>query len=144
MSGSPSAGPSLVTDAHAAASSPVAPHGREWIIEARGCPPDALRDPACLQALFARLIADLHLTPVAPAVWHVFPAPGGITGMVVLAESHLACHTFPEYGSICLNLFCCRWRDDVDAAGLLAEMLGARDTVVRRIDRDYGPLEPAR
>jgi S-adenosylmethionine decarboxylase len=142
MSGS-SAASSLVTEAHATAS-PVAPHGREWIIDARGCRPAALRDLACLERLFARLIADLHLTPVAPAVWHTFPAPGGITGMVVLAESHLACHTFPEYGSICLNLFCCRSRDDFEAAALLAEVLGARETQVRRIDRDYGLLEAAR
>lgn len=142
MSGSTAAS-SLVTEAYATAS-PVAPRGREWIIDARGCPPGALRDLTRLQALFARLIADLHLTPVAPAVWHTFPSPGGITGMVVLAESHLACHTFPEYGSICLNLFCCRSRDDFDAASLLAELLGARDTQVRRIDRDYGRLEAAR
>lgn len=131
---------SFVTDERATVS-PVAPHGREWIIDARGCPPGALRDLTRLQALFGRLIADLHLTPVAPAVWHTFPSPGGITGMVVLAESHLACHTFPEYGSICLNLFCCRSRDDVDAAAVLAEMLGARHTQVRTIDREYGPGE---
>lgn len=140
MSGSATS--SLFTEAPA--TSPVAPHGREWIIDARGCPADALRDLACLQALFARLIADLRLTPVAPPVWHTFPAPGGITGMVVLAESHLACHTFPEFGSICLNLFCCRSRDDFDAAALLAEILGARHTQVRRVDRDYGRLEAAR
>lgn len=144
MSGSPSAASSLVTDRSDTASSPVAPRGREWIIDARGCAPDALRDMARLQALFARLIVDLRLTPVAPAVWHTFPAPGGVTGMVVLAESHLACHTFPEYGSICLNVFCCRSRDDFDAPALLSEVLGARDTQVRRVERDYGPLEAGR
>jgi len=142
MSGS-SAASSLFPDGCITAA-PVPPHGREWIIDARGCAPDALRDLAGLQALFVRLIADLRLTPVAPAVWHTFPAPGGITGMVVLAESHLACHTFPEYGSLCLNLFCCRSRDDFDVAALLAEMLGARETRVRRIDREYGALEVER
>jgi S-adenosylmethionine decarboxylase len=61
--------------------------------------------------------------------------------VVVLAESHLACHTFPEFGSICLNLFCCRARPDFDAGALLAEMLGAMRTDVRRVERDYAALE---
>jgi S-adenosylmethionine decarboxylase len=116
--------------------------GAEWIIDARGCDADVLRDAARLRALFDRLIAELHLTPVAPAVWHRFPSPGGLTGFVILAESHLACHTFPEFGSICVNVFCCRERDDFDAARLMAEMLGATDTLVRRIERTYGAPGP--
>ncbi|BCS31795.1 hypothetical protein TBR22_A09990 [Luteitalea sp. TBR-22] len=113
--------------------------GAEWIIDARGCDADVLRDGARLAALFDRLIADLRLTPVAPAVWHRFPGPGGLTGFVVLAESHLACHTFPEHGSICVNVFCCRARADFDAAAVMAEELGATDTLVRRVDRAYAP-----
>lgn len=121
----------------------VSTRGAEWIVDARGCPPDVLRDGNRLRALFDRLIDDLHLTPVAPAVWHTFPAPGGLTGFVVLAESHLACHTFPEFGSICVNVFCCRAREDFDAAALMSEMLGATDTVVRRLERAYGPSPSA-
>lgn len=124
-----------------AAAAPV-PGGAEWIIDARGCDAALLRDAICLEAVFDRLIAVLRLTPVAPAAWHTFPAPGGITGFVILAESHLACHTFPEFGSICVNVFCCRARDDFDAASLMAEMLGATDTVVRRIERTFGEASP--
>ncbi|MGI8671134.1 MAG: S-adenosylmethionine decarboxylase family protein [Luteitalea sp.] len=113
--------------------------GTEWIIDAHGCDPAALRDLTRLRALFDRLIADLRLTPVAAPVWHTFPAPGGITGFVVLAESHLACHTFPEFGSICVNVFCCRQRPDFDVAGVMASQLGAADTRVRRLDRTYAP-----
>ena len=129
----------LVADPPTAAT-PVA-GGAEWIIDARGCDPGLLRDAARLEAVFDRFIDVLRLTPVAPAVWHTFPAPGGLTGFVILAESHLACHTFPEFGSICVNVFCCRPRGDFDAAGLLTEMLGATDTVVRRVARSYTPAE---
>jgi len=116
--------------------------GTEWIIEAYGCEPEALRDQVRLQRLFDRLIENLELTSVAAPVWHTFPAPGGITGFVVLAESHLACHTFPEFGSICVNVFCCRPRPNVDPAGLLAEVLGATHTLVRAIERTYAPASP--
>jgi S-adenosylmethionine decarboxylase len=114
--------------------------GLEWIVDAQGCTPSALRDVVRLEALFARVIADMRLTPVQPPVWHVFPSPGGVTGVVVLAESHLACHTFPEYGSICLNLFCCRPRDGFDAAALLRELLGASEVAIRQFERSYAPV----
>jgi S-adenosylmethionine decarboxylase len=113
--------------------------GREWIIDAHGCDPSALRDLARLGILFDRLTADLRLTPVGDPVWHTFPAPGGITGFVVLAESHLACHTFPEFGSICVNVFCCRPRTDIDVARLMADVLGAAHTLVRSVERAYAP-----
>ena len=118
--------------------------GREWIIDAHGCDPSALRDPQRLRLLFERLMTELRLTAVAPAVWHTFPPPGGITGFVVLAESHLACHTFPEFGSICVNVFCCRPRADIDANRLMAELVGATRTIVRSVERPYGaPAVPA-
>jgi S-adenosylmethionine decarboxylase len=122
-----------------AGGAPHALQGAEWIIDAQGIEADVLRDDTRLRALFDRLITDLRLTPVAPAVWHRFPGPGGLTGFVVLAESHLACHTFPEHGSICVNVFCCRAREEFDAAAVMADMLGATETLVRRVDRAYAP-----
>src|SRR5262245_25306992 len=113
--------------------------GREWLIDATGCDPAALRDLGRLQSLFDRLIADLCPTPVAAPVRHTFPAPGGITGFAVLAESHVACHTFPEFGSICVNVFCCRPRADVDAAGVMKELFDATRTLVRSVERSYAP-----
>jgi S-adenosylmethionine decarboxylase len=114
--------------------------GCEWIIEAHGCDPDVLRDRARLAALFERLIRELDLHPVAPPVWHQFPAPGGLTGMALLAESHLTAHSFPEHASLCLNLFCCRPRPRWDFEGKLGEMLQATRVEVRHVARPYGGL----
>lgn len=111
--------------------------GCEWVVEAHGCDPAALRDATVLRVLFADMIRDLELHAVLEPAWHQFPEPGGVTGMVVLRESHLACHTFPEFGSVCLNLFCCRPRQDWDFAGELARRLGATAVQVRRIERAY-------
>ena len=111
--------------------------GEEWIIEAHGCDPAALASLSRLQELFGRIIAGLDLHPVGRDAWHQFPHPGGITGLSLLSESHLACHTFPEYGSLCLNLFCCRPRPEWDFAGELARGLGAASVRVRRVERPY-------
>ena len=117
--------------------------GCEWIVDARGCDPARVADPATLRALFARIIGELGLTPVGDAVWHVFPPPGGITGIALLAESHLTVHTFPEHASICLNLFCCRPRAEWPWAERLREHLGAERVDVRRLERSYAS-EPSR
>jgi S-adenosylmethionine decarboxylase len=112
--------------------------GIEWIVEAYGCAADRLTDLATLQSLFARIVNDIDLHPCEPPRWHQFPDSGGITGICVLSESHITCHSFPEYGTLCLNLFCCRPRADWDFSGQLPQMLGAREVIVRRLDRPYG------
>jgi S-adenosylmethionine decarboxylase len=111
--------------------------GCEWIIEAHGCNPASLADLDRLKCLFSRLIEGMQLHPVGDAQWHRFPQPGGITGLCLLSESHLACHTFPEFGSLCLNVFCCRPRGDWDFEGVLKSEFAAGSVDVRRVERPY-------
>ena len=111
--------------------------GCEWVVEAHGCDATALCDLARLEGLFAQMIRELGLHPVSPSTWHRFPVTGGVTGLSLLAESHIACHTFPEFRSLCLNLFCCRARKEWDFEAYLARHFGAATVRVRRIDRPY-------
>ena len=112
--------------------------GDEWVVEAFGCDAERLADRVALGALFDRMVAELALRPVGEGQWHVFPPPAGITGMLLLAESHLTVHTFPEHRSLCLNLFCCTPRAEWPFAERLAEMLGAERVQVRHLERAYG------
>jgi S-adenosylmethionine decarboxylase len=109
--------------------------GTEWLIEAAGCSGDALRDEAALKAVFERVVIGLGLKTIDKAVWHKFPGEGGITGLVALTESHLACHTYPEYGVATFNLYCCRTRPEWDWEGSLRELLGAEAVSVKKIER---------
>lgn len=97
----------------------------EYVIDAHQCDAERLRSLATLQALFADVMCDLKLRSVAPPVWHVFPGAGGITGMVLLAESHLTIHTYPESSYAAINLYCCRPVAEWDWDVRLRASLGA-------------------
>jgi S-adenosylmethionine decarboxylase len=112
-------------------------NGIEWVVEAFGCSRESLRDTATLENLFAKIIREMKLRPVGETQWHQFPGTGGITGLCLLAESHLACHTFPEHGSLCLNLFCCVPRGEWDFESILRQVFGANRVSVRRLQRPY-------
>ena len=111
--------------------------GIEWVVEAFGCSSQSLRDVAVLQNLFSTIIREMNLRPVGETQWHQFPGTGGITGLCLLAESHLACHTFPEHGSLCLNLFCCVPRTEWDFETVLRQLFDARSVTIRRLQRPY-------
>jgi len=96
--------------------------------------PDALQI-LVKSAFFERVVRELGLRTLGSPVWHVFPDPGGITGLVLLAESHLACHTFPERSFAAFDLYCCRPVEEYPWADRLAETVGARQVKVRLLER---------
>lgn len=111
--------------------------GTEWVVEAHGCDPVRLASVPAMQSLFAAMISELDLHPVGDAQWHQFPSPGGITGMQMLAESHLTVHTFPEHRSACVNLFCCTPRREWAWDVRLPALLDAEHVTVRVLAREY-------
>lgn len=108
--------------------------GTEWLIEASGCNADLLRDETVIRGVFSAVMGDLGLRSVG-SVWHKFPGEGGVTGLVALTESHLACHTYPEHGTATFNLYCCRKRPEWGWEIELVSRLGAKVVMVTRIER---------
>jgi S-adenosylmethionine decarboxylase len=109
--------------------------GTEWLIEAFECEAETLRDTAVLQKVFSQIIADLGLKTIGEPLWHKFGGAGGVTGLVMLTESHLACHTYPENGIATFNLYCCRTRPEWNWKANLTKMLGAKNVSVKKIKR---------
>ena len=59
----------------------------------------------------------------------------GVSGLALLSESHLACHTYPEFRAATFNLYCCRERTTWPWELILKEMLGASDVNIRTFER---------
>jgi S-adenosylmethionine decarboxylase proenzyme len=80
----------------------------EWY----GCPahtPEFTKAEA-LRAACLKATTDAGLTIVGDR-FHQF-APQGVTGTVLLAESHLAIHTWPEHGFVTVDVYVCNYQSD--------------------------------
>jgi S-adenosylmethionine decarboxylase len=71
----------------------------------------ALNDPQTLRRRCREAVAAAGLVPVGE-LFHPFPPPGGVTGVVLLAESHLAVHTWPELATVTLDVYVCNLHAD--------------------------------
>lgn len=109
--------------------------GTEWLIEAFDCEAGKLRELSVLQNTFARIISNLGLKTLGEPLWHKFGGEAGVTGLLMLTESHLACHTYPEYRTATFNLYCCRTRPEWDWEQNLKEILGANEVKITKIER---------
>ena len=79
------------------------------------CRDDLLTDRGTLQESCIRLVRQAGLTVVGDD-FHQFADPAGeasgVTGLVLLAESHLAVHTWPELDAVTLDVYVCNFRQD--------------------------------
>lgn len=63
------------------------------------------------------------------------PDEWGVTGFVVVAQSHVAIHTYPERGYLALDIYSCEEFDLEDAILYARELFGAKEMVVNYLDR---------
>jgi spermidine synthase/S-adenosylmethionine decarboxylase len=92
------------------------------------CAPALLLDTSALEA-YCVDACQRHGLSVVGRLFHAFRdaagLPAGVTGTVVLAESHLAIHTWPEVGGVTLDVYVCNFSGDNSskARALFAEVI---------------------
>lgn len=84
--------------------------GRHILVEFMGCNPEILNDVFVIEQGMVKAASKAGAT-VINSTFHHF-SPYGVSGVVVIQESHLAIHTWPEYGYAAVDLFTCG--DSVD------------------------------
>lgn len=115
--------------------------GRHILCEAYGCDPEVLNDRKVVEQIMvdAALLTGAEVREVA---FHKF-SPQGVSGVVVISESHLAIHTWPELGYAAIDVFTCG--DTVDpwkACNHLTESFRATAVDAREVTRGLPPVVP--
>ncbi|UTH75964.1 adenosylmethionine decarboxylase [Chromobacterium sp. IIBBL 290-4] len=112
--------------------------GRHLLADFHDCPPAALADPAAVEAALREAARLAGATVLAGHVHH-FGDGQGVTGILLLMESHLSIHTWPEHGYAALDLFMCGEPQLETALAHLAAALrpGRRET--RLVERGRLP-----
>lgn len=88
--------------------------GTHLILEFYGCPPDHLDNKDLISRVLTEAVEGSGATLIKP-FFHQF-APQGVSGVVVIAESHFSIHTWPEYGYAAVDMFTCGDTVDMDFA----------------------------
>lgn len=107
--------------------------GRHLLAEFYDCETGALNDPGQIERLMNEA-ARLSGATVVRSVFHVF-SPHGVSGVVVVEESHLAVHTWPEHSYAAVDYFSCGEVDCDAAVRYLAEHLAAGRVETNEVPR---------
>jgi len=79
--------------------------GHHYIVEASGCDPEIISKVEQVEQILVRA-AEAAKVQVWSISFHRFN-PGGVSGVVVISESHLSVHTWPELRYVALDIFTC-------------------------------------
>lgn len=88
------------------------PEGIHYLIDLQGCNPELLSDKTMLVEAMEKAASEAEATVVETLI-HQFN-PHGLSGVVVIAESHLAIHTWPERNYAAIDVFTCGNADIAD------------------------------
>ncbi|MFC2010363.1 adenosylmethionine decarboxylase [Chloroflexota bacterium] len=108
--------------------------GKHILLELKDCDQEVLNDLGSLKATLTAAVSEAGATVLGES-FHQFK-PQGVSGVVIIAESHLFIHTWPERGYAAVDIFTCG--DSVQpekAVRILVSKLGAKNHSVLEIQR---------
>lgn len=109
--------------------------GKHLLVELKECNRKRLSDLDFLKDTLLSAAREAGATILGES-FHSFPPYGGVSGVVIIAESHLSIHTWPEYCYAAVDIFTCgnslRPQRAVD---LLVKELQARDFSILELNR---------
>ncbi len=115
--------------------------GRHLIIELFDCDQEIISGVKAVEEIILEAVRLSEAT-IIESFFHLFP-PDGVSGIVIIAESHFSIHTWPEYGYSAVNIFTCGESvDSRKALSFLKEKLKAKNVSTMELER--GPAGPTK
>ena len=107
---------------------PIEQFGVHFMLDGYGASSGVLKDPVALKLMLENIPRSLGMHAICdPVVVEVGPKnrkdPGGLSGFVLIAESHISFHTFPNRGFVTIDVYTCQ--NDLDIEQLTATFTGA-------------------
>lgn len=119
--------------------------GPHLTLDFYGCSKEKLADRNFVMEVLSQMPEELGMNKFSEPIVTDVPSPGpdsfdrgGMTGFVILIESHMAMHTFPEDGYVSFDIFSCKDFDTKYAAEVLIKKLGASRVETNFITRGKG------
>jgi S-adenosylmethionine decarboxylase len=109
------------------------------IVDGYGGDPRTLRDSDLVYGFLDACPDEIHMTKIAPPQVYTYrgkrPEDWGLSGFVLIAESHISVHTFPDRGHVNVDIFSCKSFDVEDALAVVKETFGVPRTNVWTLER---------
>lgn len=115
--------------------------GTHLVVDAWQCPQDLLNDPERIREALIDAVSAGGATLIDLCV-HQF-SPHGVTATATLAESHIAIHTWPEFGYFAADIFFCGRGNPREALKFLKEALQAQQVKTTEVPRGFQPSTPS-
>ena len=113
--------------------------GMHLIFDGYGCDRHRLEDISLIYNFLSDCPAQINMTKIMPP--YVFrydadnPQDWGISGFVLIAESHISIHTFPEKNYLSLDIFSCKNFDSERAISYVSNLFATQKSEIKLLDR---------
>ncbi len=119
--------------------------GKHYLAEYFGCDESVINDRSAVENIMMEAARIAGVTIIKP-FFHEF-SPHGISGVVVIAESHFAVHTWPEHSYAAVDMFSCGDFNSEDALRYIETAVSAERCTVSLVERGHltgsGPVKKA-
>ena len=118
---------------------PAVGFGLHLTLDGYGCSYERLTNLDAIYQFLDTCPDMIHMTKIMPP--YVFkyhgkvPDDWGVSGFVLIAESHISIHTFPERGYLSLDIFSCKDFDYQQAVDYVTELFGIERHEINVLDR---------
>ncbi len=113
--------------------------GTHLMLDGYGCNRQLLEDISSIYDFLSEYPAQIGMTKIMPP--YVFrydaknPEDWGISGFVLIAESHISIHTFPEKNYLSLDIFSCKEFDSDQAISYVSDLFAMQKSEIKLLDR---------